>query len=220
MRLWVVRLFFLNITLLFFIVQVSFVSVEPASAEGIRAESPPPKILVLGDSLSAAYGIQVEQGWVSLLEARLSKKFPYRVINASVSGETTGGGLARLPALLKEHHPQIVLVELGGNDGLRGHPTPLIQQQLSEIVQLSVMASAKVLLIGIEIPPNYGPKYTNLFRAVYVKVAEQHQIPLVPFLLNNVAVHKHLMQQDGIHPNAEAQPALLENVWGYLDVML
>jgi acyl-CoA thioesterase I len=175
-----------------------------------------PRILVLGDSLSAAYGLKLEQGWVSLLERRLAEKFPHKVINASVSGETTGGGLARLPALLKEHQPDLVILELGGNDGLRGHPLNIMQRQLADIVEKSRAAGAQVLLVGMQIPPNYGSRYTEQFRTTYPRLAEQYQLPLVDFFLQGVALQPGLMQQDGIHPTAEAQGKLLDNVWPVL----
>lgn len=188
-------------------------------APGAYAE-PAPRILVLGDSLSAAYGIEVEQGWVRLLEHRLAEKFPYKVINASVSGETSGGGLARLPALLKEHSPALVILELGGNDGLRGHPLNLMRRQLATIIEQSRAAGARVLLLGMRIPPNYGQRYTEQFHATYRQLAEEYQLPLVEFFLEGVALRPELMQRDGIHPTAEAQARLLENVWQVLAPML
>lgn len=178
--------------------------------------APAPRILVLGDSLSAGYGLQLEQGWVSLLERRLAEKFPHQVINASVSGETTGGGLARLPALLQTHQPGLVIVELGGNDGLRGHPLNIVRRQLADIVEKSRASGARVLLIGMRIPPNYGPRYTEQFHTTYVQLAEQYQLPMVDFFLEGVALQPGLMQQDGIHPTAEAQGKMLDNVWPVL----
>lgn len=182
--------------------------------------APVPRILVLGDSLSAAYGIEVEQGWVRLLEQRLALKYPHKVINASVSGETSGGGLARLPALLKEHQPALVILELGGNDGLRGHPLNLMRRQLKDIIEQSHAAGARVLLLGMQIPPNYGQRYTQQFQAVYKQLAEEHQLPLVDFFLDGVALQPTLMQRDGIHPTAEAQARMLDNVWPLLVAML
>lgn len=179
-----------------------------------------PRILVLGDSLSAAYGIEVRQGWVSLLEQRLAGKYPYVVINASVSGETTGGGLARLPALLQQHQPSVVIVELGGNDGLRGYPLNVMQQQMTEIIEKSRAAGATVVLVGMQIPPNYGPRYTNRFRDIYKELAEKFGLPLVQFLLEGVATEAALMQRDGIHPTAEAQEKILDNVWLVLQPLL
>ncbi|MCR6653343.1 MAG: arylesterase [Cellvibrionaceae bacterium] len=179
-----------------------------------------PRLLVLGDSLSAAYGIEVQQGWVSLLEQRMASKYPYKVINASVSGETTGGGLARLPALLEQHQPRLVIVELGGNDGLRGYPLNIMKQQLARIIENSRAAGAEVLLVGMQIPPNYGPRYTNQFRDTYTQLAAQYDLPLVEFLLADVALNPQLMQKDGIHPTAEAQEKMLDNVWLVLQSML
>lgn len=179
-----------------------------------------PRLLVLGDSLSAAYGIEVQQGWVSLLEQRLAAKYPHQVINASVSGETTGGGLARLPALLKQHQPELVIVELGGNDGLRGYPLNVMKQQLAQIIETSRDAGALILLVGMQIPPNYGVRYTNRFRDTYTELADQYDLPLVEFLLADVALNAKLMQKDGIHPTAEAQEQILDNVWPVLQPLL
>ncbi len=170
-------------------------------------------LMVLGDSLSAGYGIELDQGWVKLLEQKLRREEGFEVVNASVSGETTSGGLARLPALLKAHHPELVIIELGGNDGLRGQPTKGMQRNLTSMVALSRAAGAKVLLLGMRIPPNYGPRYTEAFFNVYAKVAEAEAVPLVPFFLEGVATNDQLMQKDGIHPKASAQPLMLENVW-------
>jgi Lysophospholipase L1 and related esterases len=179
-----------------------------------------PRLLVLGDSLSAAYGIEVQQGWVSLLEQRVAAKYPHKVINASVSGETTGGGLARLPALLDQHKPELVIVELGGNDGLRGYPLNTMKQQMARIIETSRAAGAEVLLVGMQIPPNYGPRYTNQFRDTYMELAQQYDLPLVEFLLAEVALNAKLMQKDGIHPTAEAQEKILDNVWPVLQPLL
>lgn len=184
-------------------------------ASGSFAE-PAPRILVLGDSLSAAYGLELKQGWVTLLEQRLAEKFPHQVINASVSGETTGGGLARLPVLLKEHQPRLVILELGGNDGLRGHPLNIMRRQLAGIIEQSRAAGAQVLLVGMHIPPNYGQRYTQQFHVTYKQLAEEYQLPLVDFFLEGVALKPGLMQRDGIHPTAEAQSIMLDNVWPVL----
>lgn len=177
-------------------------------------------LLILGDSLSAAYGIKEQQGWVQLLRDSLAERGQYRVINASVSGETSGGGLARLPALLETHQPDIVVVELGGNDGLRGHPIKLLDNNLSHIVALCRDRGAEVLLLGIQIPPNYGARYTNLFSAVYSDLATRFQLPLVPFFLDQIATRPEWMQADGIHPKAEAQAQMLENVMPHLRPLL
>lgn len=179
-----------------------------------------PVILVLGDSLSAGYGIDVKAGWVALLQQRLDDQYPHRVINASVSGETAGGGLARLPALLQEHQPSLVVLELGGNDGLRGHPVNIMQQQLDAIIQKSLAAKAKVLLLGMQIPPNYGQRYTQHFHQAYSQLAEQYKLPYVPFFLEGIAVNAELMQRDGIHPTAQAQPQMLDNLWQTLEPLL
>lgn len=177
-------------------------------------------VLVIGDSISAGYGMAVEETWVNLLQQRLDERGEYQVINASISGNTTTMGVGRTPALLKKHQPDIVIIELGGNDGLQGHPLQVMESNLNRMVQLSRDAGADVLLVGIQIPPNYGPRYTREFSAVFSTVAEAHQVPLVPFILEGVATVDDLMQRDGIHPNAEAQPLLLENVWPYLEPLL
>lgn len=173
-----------------------------------------PSILVYGDSLSAAYDIPREQGWVALLQQRLqAQKFPHRVVNASVSGETTSGGLSRFSHVLQQHQPDIVLIALGANDGLRGLPVSEMRRNLSSLIQASLNNHAQVLLIGIRIPPNYGPHYTREFRAVYTELAGQYKLPLLPFLLDGVAGNATLTLDDGLHPNAQAQPRILDNVW-------
>ena len=178
-------------------------------------------LLVLGDSLSAAYGIDTEQGWVNLLQLRLKDDKPnYRVVNASISGETTTGALARLPKLLKKYNPSIVIIELGGNDGLRGFPIPQLRQNLNKLVALSQAADAKVLLAGIRIPPNYGKRYTELFFDSYNLSATKYNVPLVPFLLEGIATQPTLMQADRVHPTSEAQPQILQNVLPYLKAIL
>lgn len=178
------------------------------------------RILVLGDSLSAGYGIELKQGWVSLMADKLEENYPYQVINASVSGETSGGGLARLPALLKEHKPALVILELGGNDGLRGHPVNIMQQQLESIIKESQGAGAEVLLLGMHIPPNYGQRYAERFHQVYTQLAKQYELAFVPFFLEGVATNRELMQRDGIHPTTEAQQTMLDNVWAVLEPWL
>ncbi len=178
-------------------------------------------ILVLGDSLSAGYGLKPAQGWVALLEQRLRDQgYGYGVVNASVSGETSGGGLQRLPRTLDLHHPAVVIVELGANDGLRGLSVPLTTDNLTKIVDESKKAGAQVLLIGMRLPPNYGPRYTNDFMKMYRDIATASKVPLVPFLLQSVALKPDLMQADGLHPTAPAQPALLETVWPQLKPLL
>jgi len=178
-------------------------------------------LLVLGDSLSAAYGIPQNSGWVQLLADDLKQQqSAYRVINASISGETTAGALARLPALLSEYQPAIVIIELGANDGLRGFPIKTLRGNLSELVTLSQQANAKVLLTGIHIPPNYGSRYTSQFYDSYALLSEQHQTLLVPFLLEGIATEPAMMQADGLHPVASAQPRILQNVMSYLKELL
>lgn len=177
-------------------------------------------VLVVGDSLSAAHGIDMRQGWVALLDQRLARDFPgYRVVNASVSGDTTAGGLARLPTLLKRHRPAIVVIELGGNDGLRGLPPNQMKSNIVEMIEKSKAEGAKVLLLGLRLPPNYGTRYTELFRRVYRNAAAEQKIPFVPLMLEGVD-DSELMQSDRIHPTATAQPRILENVWPALRRML
>lgn len=178
-------------------------------------------ILVYGDSLSAAYGIPREQGWVSLLQKRLqSEGYVYKVTNASISGETTIGGLTRLVPTLEQHRPAIVLLELGANDGLRGLPVTEMQRNLSAIIETSQSIEAKVLLIGIQIPPNYGSRYTREFTESYPALAQHYKVPLLPFLLDGIAGRPELTQGDGLHPTAAAQAIILENVWKVLQPML
>ena len=167
------------------------------------------------------YGIRVEQGWVALLQARLrAKGYGHRVVNASSSGETTGGALARLPRALATHRPAIVIVELGGNDGLRGLPVADIRRNFEDIIRSSQQAGATILLVGMKIPPNYGPTYTRDFYGLYGDLAQQYKLPSVPFLLANVARDEALFQEDGIHPTAAAQPRLLDEVWPHLQPLL
>ena len=178
-------------------------------------------ILVLGDSLSAAHGLRPEQGWVALLIGRLKAEgYGYQVINASVSGETTTGGAARLPRELRLTQPGILILELGANDGLRGLPLNLTRQRLAEMIRLAEAAGAKVLLVGILIPPNYGPRYTQQFAGMYPELARQFHTALVPFLLRGVALDPRLMQEDGLHPNARGEPLVLNTVWPHLEPML
>lgn len=177
--------------------------------------------MVLGDSLSAAYGIDKAEGWVSQLQIRLNQQgFAYRVINASVSGDTTRTGLTRLPAALKQHQPQIVLVALGGNDGLRGFPFSEIEQSLGKILTHIARSGAKPLLVGVRLPPNYGPVYNQQFTELFQRLAKQYQVPLVPKLLAGIDDQGELMQPDRIHPTAAAQTRILENVWPVLQPML
>lgn len=179
-----------------------------------------PVILVMGDSLSAAYNIPTQAGWVSLLKERLSQQTDWQVVNASISGETTNGGVTRLPALLRQHQPDIVLLELGANDGLRGLPPTLITNNLEKMTELSQQSGAEVLLLGILLPPNYGPAYLTQFESIYPKLAKKHQLSLVPFLLEGIADKPDLMQDDGLHPTAAAQVKILETVWLELQPLL
>lgn len=175
-------------------------------------------IMVVGDSLSAGYGIQPQQGWVQLLQKRLDQQYPkaHKVVNASVSGETTSGALARLPKLLQTHKPNVVVIELGGNDGLRGQPPQMMQKNLAQLIQKSQQAKATVIVFGMKIPPNYGTAYSKAFENNYKTVSQQYKVKLLPFFLEGVAGHKNLMQNDQIHPNAKAQPILLNNAYPYI----
>jgi acyl-CoA thioesterase-1 len=188
----------------------------------VSAKADAPVILVFGDSISAGYGLaRVEQGWVELLRTRLKTEgYGYQVVNASVSGETTAGGLARLPRALELHHPKIVILELGGNDGLRALPVPQMRSNFEQMIDLSMTSGAKVLVLGMRIPPNYGPQYTAQFEAVYGDLARADKLPLVPFLMDRIALQPKLMQGDDIHPNLDGQPVLLDNVWPMLRPML
>jgi acyl-CoA thioesterase-1 len=178
-------------------------------------------ILVVGDSLSAAYGMRVEQGWVTLLQQRLKAQgYGHKVVNASSSGETTGGALARLPRALELHQPAIVIVELGGNDALRGLPVSEVRGNFERIFALSEATGARLLLVAMRIPPNYGPRYTGEFESLYGDLARKHALPLVPFFLDRIALDERLMQDDGIHPTAAAQPQMLDAVWPVLKPLL
>jgi acyl-CoA thioesterase-1 len=178
-------------------------------------------LLIYGDSLSASYGIEEDQGWVNLLQIRLDEEqLAVEVINGSVSGETTTGGLARLPAMLDSYKPDIMILELGGNDGLRGLPVNLMRANLAEMIDLAQTAGAQVILTGIQIPPNYGPRYTMPFFNTYADLAKKKSLPLVPFLIEGIPQQPELMQNDGIHPRAEAQFMILDNVWPILKPQL
>ena len=187
-----------------------------------RGGAPPaPGLLVVGDSLSAAYKIPVNTGWVHLLSTRLARHgYDYHVVNASIPGDTTAGGLARLPAALERYRPRIVIIALGGNDGLQGLPLGQMQDNLEHMVNLVRHAGVRVLLLGVRMPPNYGPTYTQRFAAVYRAVARQTGVKLVPELLAGVATHPALMQADGLHPRASAESRILENVWTGLQPLL
>jgi acyl-CoA thioesterase-1 len=187
----------------------------------VAQAAPPRTILLVGDSLSAAHNIEVGASWPALLQKRLADMRPPRtLVNASISGETTASGLARLPALLKRYQPGIVILELGGNDGLRGLPLPGIRTNLSRMVGEAQDSGARVLLLGIELPLNYGPQYRAGLRAIYADLARDQHAPLVPFLLDGIALDPKLMQPDGLHPTAAAQPRVLANVWPVLAPML
>ncbi len=178
-------------------------------------------ILIYGDSLSAAYGISQQQGWATLLQKKLiSQHYQYDVINASISGETSSGGLSRLPFALTKFKPNIIVLELGANDGLRGLSVKEMSKNLSAMIMLSKKAKVKVLLVGMRIPPNYGPKYTTSFSQTYRQLSLQHKVSLVPFMLENIAAKPKLIQDDGLHPNVLGQPMILENIWQELQVLL
>lgn len=187
------------------------------SSQALASPAGKPTILVFGDSLSAAYGIPREQGWVALLQHQLDQlALKHEVINASISGETTSGGLTRLKQLLHQHQPDMVLIQLGANDGLRGLPVADMHRNLSAMIELSQQFGAKVAIIGIMIPPNYGPRYTQEFRETYQVLAKKYKLPLVPFLLEGITEKPELMQDDGLHPTAAAQIIVLDNVWKVL----
>jgi acyl-CoA thioesterase-1 len=183
-----------------------------------------PTLLVVGDSLSAEYGIARGRGWVALLQQKLqADKFQWQVINASISGDTTAGGLARLPALLKQHQPQLVVIELGGNDALRGFSLKMTEDNLVKMIQACKTIQAKVVLVGMQVPPNYGAAYASDFTRMFARISQQQQTALVPFLLAGVADDKDptaMFQADRIHPKAEAHPRILANVWSVLKKML
>lgn len=175
-------------------------------------------VMVLGDSISAGYGIEPQQAWVNLLQKRLDQQYPkqHKVVNASVSGETTSGALARLPKLLQTHKPNVVVIELGGNDGLRGQPPLMIQKNLAQLIQQSQKANATVVVLGMKMPPNYGTAYSKAFENNYKVVSQQYKVKLLPFFLEGVAGNKSLMQKDLVHPNAKAQSILLNLAYPYV----
>ncbi|WP_240761371.1 arylesterase [Nitrosococcus wardiae] len=180
-----------------------------------------PVIVVLGDSLSASYGIPLNQGWVTRLQERLTREgYPYQVVNASISGETTRGALARLDILLDNHQPEIVVVELGGNDGLRGLSLAEVRRNFSQIIQKSQQSGAKVLLIRMRLPPNYGPLYTERFQKLFADLKNEYGVATAPFILRGIATRSELMQSDGIHPRPEAQALMLDNIWPALVPLL
>lgn len=178
-------------------------------------------IVVLGDSISAAYGIEAKKGWVSLLQQKLEQeKKPYTIFNESISGDTTAGGLARIDSTLARYKPELILLELGANDGLRGLSPKKMKSNLAEIINRSQKAGAKVLLLSMRIPPNYGKRYVDIFYNIYPQLAKELNIPFVPFILEDVALIKEMMQKDGLHPNAKAQPIIANKIWQYLHPVL
>lgn len=178
-----------------------------STAAAVQAKT----LLILGDSLSAGYGLSQQQSWVNLLQQKLDQQNSgWTLVNASISGETSGGGLARLPALLEQHNPDYVLIELGANDGLRGFPVPQLETNLTAMVTQIKQQQSKALLMQIRIPPNYGPRYTKLFTELYPKIAKEQQIPLWPFFMETIALKPQWMQADGLHPNLEAQPVIAD----------
>lgn len=180
-----------------------------------------PSILVVGDSISAAYNMEISQSWPSLLQARLEQDgYTYRVFNSSITGETTQGGLARLPRLLKKHQPDIVLIELGGNDGLRGLPIEVTQSNLGAMIDISQQQGARVVLAEMKIPPNYGATYTQKFNQTYDTLHKEYEVTLLPFILDDIALEPGMMQADGIHPSIEAQPIIMDKVWQVLGALL
>jgi len=185
------------------------------------AFSATPVILVMGDSLSAGYGIDARDGWVTLLTQRLRQQgYPHAVVNASISGETSAGGSTRLPQALQRHRPQVVIIELGANDGLRGLSLTQTRSNLAGMIESAQKSGARVLLVGIHLPPNYGKEFTGRFRALFDDLVRKYHIPYAPFLLEGVALTPGLMQPDGLHPRAAAQPRMLDNVWPYLEPLL
>lgn len=181
----------------------------------------PATILVLGDSLSGAFGLDTNQGWVTLLQQHItSQGYNYRVINASVSGDTTRNGLSRIEPALKTHHPAIVIIALGANDGLRGLPFSEIENSLADIIERCREQGAQILLAGVRLPPNYGPVYNQKFAELYRRLADKYQLPLVPKMLDGVAENRALMQADGMHPIAEAQPQVMMNIWAGLKTLV
>jgi len=197
---------------------VLLLGLPPATFPMVVVAADPGTVLILGDSISAAYNMEISQSWPSLLQNRLEQHgHAYRVFNSSITGDTTRGGLARLPRLLEMHQPAIVLIELGGNDGLRGLPIEETRGNLGEMIELSQTAGATVILAEMRIPPNYGQTYTEKFMATYSLLTEQYGVVLLPFLLESVALEPALMQADGIHPSIEAQPVLAEKVWTVLE---
>lgn len=199
---------------------ISIGAQEPVTAQ-LPSGAQTPVVLVFGDSLSSGHGVPNAQTWVALLQLRLQKLgYPYRVINASVSGDTTASGLARLTSALQRHNPSIVILELGGNDGLRALSLAALRSNLAAIIETTRQRNAKILLAGMRMPPNYGIAYATEFERIYTELADQYQLTLMPFFLEGVATVPNMMQDDGIHPTVDAQPVLLENVWQYVQPLL
>jgi acyl-CoA thioesterase I len=192
-----------------------------AASLSVHASAAEPVVLVVGDSLSAGYGVAVDSTWVALLQKRLAAQgYGYRVVNASISGDTTGGARTRLPRALELHKPAVVILELGGNDGLRGLPLRQVRENFEFLIERSQAARAKVVLVGMRMPPNYGAAYADGFHALYGELAKRYGTPLLGFFLEGVALDEKLMQADGIHPTAAAQPRLLDNLWPVLSQVL
>lgn len=178
-------------------------------------------IIVLGDSISAAYGIDIQSGWVKLLAAKITQsKKPYQVINASISGDTTINGLNRLNTLLTKYQPAVVIIELGGNDGLRGLSVKQMKKNLRQMIEMCRQHNSKIVLAGMKIPPNYGKRYTSAFHKVYADLSDEYNLKLIPFILEGVGDKKELMQKDGLHPTQNAQPIIVETVWKKLKLLL
>jgi acyl-CoA thioesterase I len=205
----------LNIRLLLIVLTASLITITASANPASQ------RILVVGDSISAGFGIPVQQGWVVLLQEQLQQLVPGVLIhNASISGDTTQGGIARLPALLQEQQPDLLIIELGGNDALRGTPLPLIEKNLAAMIAMAEHEGIMVMLLGMKIPPNYGQKYADGFTSIYAKLAREQETLYLPFLLEGVATHPELMQADGIHPTAAAQPAMAKAVLGAMEVWI
>lgn len=186
-------------------------------AQNLHAQT----LLVIGDSISAAYGIEIEQGWVAQLQQRLNEReLSYQVVNASISGDTSAGGRTRLPALLEQHQPDLVVIELGGNDGLRGLSLVSLKDNLSAMVELARQQGSRVIVLGMRIPPNYGPRYTEGFYQVYQQLAQEQNVPVLGFFLEGIGGVPGMVQNDGIHPTAAAQPLLLDNAWPLIEAQL
>jgi acyl-CoA thioesterase-1 len=199
---------------------VTLLTVNILFVPALAADSDP-VLMVVGDSISAGYKLDLEVSWTSLLQTRLKREgYGYRLVNASISGDTSGNGLRRLPRALRIHQPDIVILELGGNDGLRGLPIEVIRDNLAQMIALAQEANAQVVLAGMLMPPNYGDEYTAAFASLYIALAAQYEVPLVPFFMKNVALDPSKMQADGIHPNEAAQPILMDNVWEFLQPLL